>query len=150
MQVPTVDTVLVAVDGSDESLAALEYAVAIADRYDAEIVALYVLDGAEYRAMTAGEIDPDTISTETQTYLADAKRVATEADVGFRSAVAYGFSSQRKLMHPGSVVLDATEDLQADFIVIPREPISGHPFDGTLAKAAEYTLLYASQPVLAV
>jgi hypothetical protein len=34
-------------------------------------------------------------------------------------------------------------------VVVPREPVSGDP-DEVLAKAAEYVLLYASQPVLSV
>ena len=38
-----VETVLVPVDGSEEAMEAVEYAVAIAERYDAVIHALYVL-----------------------------------------------------------------------------------------------------------
>ncbi|HET7324453.1 MAG TPA: universal stress protein, partial [Halococcus sp.] len=38
-----VETVLTPVDGSEQSLRAIEYAVAIAERYDARVHALYVL-----------------------------------------------------------------------------------------------------------
>ena len=150
MQVPAVETVLVAVDGSEESLEAVEFAVAIATRYGGDLAVLYVLEGSDYRAVTAGEIDPEAISAESQSFLEDVDQLADEAGVTTRSAVAYGFSTHRKLSHPGSVVLDATDELDADFIVIPREAIGLIPPDGTLAKAAEYALLYASQPVLAV
>jgi len=40
-------------------------------------------------------------------------------------------------------------DVDADFLVVPREPMSGDTGD-VLEKAAEYVLLYASQPVLSV
>jgi hypothetical protein len=61
--------------------------------------------------------------------------------------MAHGFSTTQLSRHPGSVVLDTTEELGADFVVVPREPVSG---DDVLAKTAEYVLLYASQPVLSV
>ena len=47
------------------------------------------------------------------------------------------------------MVLDAAEDVAVDFIVIPREPVSGDP-DEPLGRAAEYVLQYATQPVLSV
>lgn len=75
--------------------------------------------------------------------------LAETADVPVTTSVAYGFSRTSKLRHPGSVVLDTAEELDADFIVVPREPVSGDPGE-VLAKAAEYVLLYASQPVLSV
>jgi hypothetical protein len=54
-----------------------------------------------------------------------------------------------KTRHPGSVILDTAEELDADFVVVPREPVSGDPGE-VLEKAAEYVLLYASQPTLSV
>jgi hypothetical protein len=55
----------------------------------------------------------------------------------------------RKLTHPGSVILDAADQIGADFLVIPRESAREESAD-VLEKAAEYVLLYASQPVLSV
>lgn len=151
MDPPPVKTVLVGVDGSDGSIAAAEYAVAIASRYGAELVALHVVDTTEYRAMSAGERDPQTISADGQALLEDIEADATSAGVPMRGATAYGFDVHRKLVHPGSAILDAAEDAGADFIVLPREGEEGTTgAEGTLAKAAEYALLYASQPVLAV
>ena len=65
------------------------------------------------------------------------------------ATVAYGFSKTKKSQHPGSVVLDTADEIGADFLVIPREDQHEDEQD-TLAKAAEYVLLYASQPVLSV
>jgi nucleotide-binding universal stress UspA family protein len=70
-------------------------------------------------------------------------------DIPLSHSTAAGFSPSRLTVHPGSVILDVAEEITADFIVIPREPVSGDP-DQVLGKAAEYVLMYASQPVLSV
>jgi len=49
----TVDTVLAPVDGSDESATAVEYAIAVADRYDAAVHALFVLGRGVVRGLTS-------------------------------------------------------------------------------------------------
>lgn len=144
-----VDTVLVPVDGTDEATRAAEYAVAIADRYDAALYALYVLGDDVTRAIDAGAVDEDAVADETRAYFAGIRELAVDADVSLETSVAYGFSTTRKTTHPGSVVLDCAEDVDADFLVIPREPQHEDQRD-VLAKVAEYVLLYASQPVLSV
>jgi hypothetical protein len=68
-------------------------------------------------------------------------------DVTHSSAA--GYTAKRLSRTPGSVVLDTAEQIEADFIVIPRETPSGDP-DEALGKAALYVLEYASQPVLSV
>lgn len=146
-----VETVLVGVDGSDESMKAADYAVEIAARYDAELVVLHVVDSAEYRAMEAGDRDAAAVSTDAQVLIDEVTDRAGSAGVACRGASAFGFDVKRKLVHPGSVVLDVAEEFEADFIVLPRGPFEGAPGDeGTLSRAAEYALLYASQPVLSV
>jgi hypothetical protein len=62
---------------------------------------------------------------------------------------AYGFSASRLTQHPGSVILDAADEVGADFIVLPRQPVTGDP-DAVIEKAAQYVLAYATQPVLSV
>jgi nucleotide-binding universal stress UspA family protein len=145
----TVERVLVPVDGSDESTRAVEYAVAIADRYGADLRAVYVLGEQVVRAIETGAIDEDEVAAEAESYLADVETLADEAGVALSTATAYGFSTRRKAQHPGSVVLDCAEQVDADFVVVPREPQTGEPGE-VLEKAAEYVLLYASQPVLSV
>lgn len=46
--------ILVPTDGSPASDAAIEHAIDIADRYDARVHALYVVDGAAYSTLEAG------------------------------------------------------------------------------------------------
>lgn len=151
MEAPAVETVLVGVDGSAESMDAAELGVTLAERYGADLIALYILDREDVAALEAGTTSPDDISDTTRAFISDLERLAETQGVTMRSATAYGFSTSQKTVHPGSVVLDAVEDFGADFVVLPREPLGGTPPQaGTLAKAAEYALLYASQPILAV
>ena len=144
-----VDVVLAPVDGSDEADTAASYAVAIAERYDAAVHALYVVGEGAARAIEEGLVDEESVAAESRAALDAVEDVAAANGVPTETSMAYGFSTRSKLRHPGSVVLDAADQVAADFIVIPREPLRGEPGE-VLEKAAEYVLLYASQPVLSV
>ncbi|THE65245.1 universal stress protein [Salinadaptatus halalkaliphilus] len=144
-----VDTVLAPVDGSDESATALEYAVAVADRYDASVHALFVLGRGVVHGMNSGTVDEDAVATNTQEFFTDVRRIAAAEGVAMSTSVDDGFSEMRKTRHPGNVVLDTADLIDADFIVLPREPVTDSSTD-VLEAAAEYVLAYASQPVLSV
>ncbi|WP_338740839.1 universal stress protein [Haloplanus salilacus] len=141
--------VLVPVDGSEESLSAVEYATAVAAEYDARIHALYVVGEDLARAIGTGAVDDQTLAADTEAFLEAVADIVAEAGVPLSTSMTHGFSTARLSRHPGSVVLDTAEEVDADFLVVPREPVSGDP-DEVLGKAAEYVLLYASQPVLSV
>ena len=143
-----VDTVLVPIDGSDEAVEAVEYAIAIAARYDATLHAMYVLGEEASRAIEDGTVDADGVAEEARSVFANISEAADREGVPFAHSVSVGFSTTRKLIHPGSVILDAADQIDADFLVIPRE--TGVEDDDVLEKAAEYVLSYASQPVLSV
>jgi nucleotide-binding universal stress UspA family protein len=142
-----VDTVLVPVDGSEAAVDAAEYAVAIAERYDALLHVLYVHGEGVVRGIEAGDIGEDDAAAESEAFLETVDELA--GDVPVRRSSAYGFSLTRLSHHPGSVVLDAAEDAGVDFIVVPREPVTAEPA-GVLEKVAEYVLAHASEPVLSV
>jgi nucleotide-binding universal stress UspA family protein len=144
-----IDLVLVPVDGSDEAREAIEYAVAIAAEYDAAVHVVYVLGEQVVRAIETASVDADEVAADSEALADDARAYAADRGVDLTNSIAYGFSTRSKLRHPGSVVLDTAEDVDADFVVVPREPVSGDPGE-VLEKAAEYVLLYASQPVLSV
>jgi nucleotide-binding universal stress UspA family protein len=144
-----VDLVLVPVDRSDESAAALECACAIAAEYGGTVHAVHVLGEDVVRAIETGVVNEDQVAADGEAITQTAVDIADDHGVPLSTSVAYGFSTKMKLRHPGSVVLDTAEELAADFIVVPREPVSGDPGE-VLAKAAEYVLLYATQPVLSV
>jgi len=142
-----IDTVLAPVDGSEDAVEALSYAVAVADRYDAEVHVLFVFGEGAVRGLEVGDVDPEDLAAEGERFIERASEVAD--GVPLTHSTACGFSLERKLQHPGSVILDAADDAAVDFVVMPREPVSDDPSE-VLGKAAEYVLAYASQPVLAV
>lgn len=144
-----IDLVLVPVDGSEESTRAVEYAVAVADAYDAAVHVVGVLGEHTVRAIETGTVDADSVAAETKEHVETVTEVAGGTDVEIATSIAYGFSTDQLSRHPGSVVLDTAEELDADFVVVPREPQTGTRGE-VLEKAAEYVLLYASQPVLSV
>jgi nucleotide-binding universal stress UspA family protein len=144
-----IDFVLVPVDGSEASHEAVHYAIEIAREYRATVHALYVLDESVVRALETGAIDEGDVAADTESFTESVAKRAEAVGVTHSNSIAYGFSTQVKTVHPGSVVLDTAEELEADFVVVPREPVTGNPGE-VLAKAAEYVLLYASQPVLSV
>ena len=139
--------VLAPVDGSEEAMTAVEYALAVADRYRAGVHALYVL--GEHTATAVEDGDAETVARRGEQVMAGVRALADERNVPVDHSSAYGFSQRRLAQHPGSVILDVAESLRADFVVVPREPVTGHP-DAVIEKAAEYVLAHASQPVLSV
>ncbi|SFR70059.1 universal stress protein [Halogeometricum limi] len=144
-----VNLVLVPVDRSEESANAVEHAAAIAEKYDARVHAVHVLGEDVVRAIETGAVNDEDVVADSDAIETTCDDIAARYGVPLSTSVAYGFSTKMKLRHPGSVVLDTAEELDADFVVVPREPVSGDPGE-VLAKAAEYVLLYASQPVLSV
>ncbi|PSP85887.1 universal stress protein UspA [Halobacteriales archaeon QS_1_68_17] len=147
MDAVEIDTVLVPVDASDQAVTAIEYAVAIARRYDASVHCLFVLSQELVEAIEDDAVESDAVAADHETVMDAAAEIAGDVPVCHSSA--HGFSPSRLTVHPGSVILDAADDVAADFLVVPREPLNGDPGE-VLGKAAEYVLMYASQPVLSV
>ncbi|QSG08128.1 universal stress protein [Halapricum desulfuricans] len=146
-----IDTVLVPVDGTDEAERAVEYAVAVARRYDASIHILHIIDDSVARAIQRDEIDAEAVADEHRAFMATVHETTRgpEGKVEATQSTVAGFSAQRLSQHPVSVVLDAAEEIEADLIVVPRESMREAP-GAMLGKVAQYVLSYASQPVLSV
>jgi len=142
-----IETVLVPVDGTEKASQAAEYAVGVADRYGASVHVLYVLESNHREQYREGEVDPETVAEQQQTFLEGA--TAGGADVPVSASVAVGFSASQLTTNPVSVVLDTAGTIGADFIVIPRESVREEP-TAMLAKVAQHVLSYANQPVLSV
>ena len=140
-----IDLVLAPVDGSDRSEAALARAVAVADRFDAAVHVLHVVDESVKAGLESGDVDPGSVAAD-QLSVTDA--VADGPDVELTQSTVVGFSQSHLRQHPGSAILDVAEEMDADFVVVPREP--GVEPDETLGKSAQYVVEYASQPVLSV
>ncbi len=142
------ELVLVPVDGSQAADEAVEYAIAVTERYDADLHLLYVLGEGIARGLETGDISAETVAEEHRAFMRRVRDdVAQSVSVSHSSAA--GFSSRRLSQTPGSVILDAAEELDADFLVVPRQSPGDDP-DEVLGKAALYVLEYASQPVLSI
>jgi nucleotide-binding universal stress UspA family protein len=144
-----VELVLVAVDSSDQSREAAEYAVAVAERYGADLHLLHFLDHQVMRGIETGDLPADTVAETQQSVTDDIRELLPEdGSVGFAYSGVAGFSTTRLGQTPGSVVLDVAEELDTDFLVVPRETPSTP--DEVIGKAALHILEYARQPVLSV
>lgn len=141
-----VDRVLVPVDGTDASLDAVEYAAEITAHYDAHLSVMYVFDEETRQTIQTGDQDPDTIAANSHAFLQQVFDLTDPHDIPVSTMTVFGFSTRRKTHHPGSIILDGADQVDSDFLVIPREQ-QDH---GVLSKAASYVLSYASQPVLSV
>jgi nucleotide-binding universal stress UspA family protein len=140
-----IDLVLAPVDGSDEAERGVEYAIAIAQRYEADLHLLHVLDQRVARGIETGDVSAESVADEHRAFTARVRKRLDDVELSHSSAA--GFSDRRLTQTPGSVILDAAEELDADFLVVPREAHLDDP-SATLGKAALYVLEYASQPVL--
>lgn len=146
----SIDLVLAPVDSSDESEVAAEYALAVARQYDADVHLLHILDERLLDRLEEGAIEAATVAEQQRSFTGRIRERARDADgTAVRHSSALGFSSQTLSQTPGSVILDAADELDADFLVVPRVTPSSDP-DEALGKAALYVLEYASQPVLSV
>ncbi|MFB6224030.1 MAG: universal stress protein [Haloarcula sp.] len=142
-----IDLVLAPVDGSDQSERAAEYAISVAERYDADLHLLFVLDERLSRNIDSGDVSAAAIAEEHQAFSDEIHDRYLEAHDGeFDTSAAMAFSETRLMQTPGSVVLDVAEDIDADCIVIPREDDA----EDAVGRAAFYVIEYASQPVLSV
>ncbi|PSQ29577.1 universal stress protein UspA [Halobacteriales archaeon SW_10_68_16] len=143
-----IDLVLAPVDGSDAAETTVEYAVAVAGRYGADLHLLHVLDEGVVRGLDTGDVAAESVADHHRAFADDVRNRLPDG-VSLSTSSAAGFSPGRLSRSPGSVILDSAEELGADFLVVPREG-SGTDPDATLGKAALYVLEYASQPVLSV
>lgn len=145
-----IETVLVPVDETAKAARAVEYGLTVADRYDAEVHVLHVIDDELRRAVQSDPAAAAEVAADHQAFLDGATaNVETDGDIYVSASVAVGFSKSQLRTHPVSVVLETAANVGADFIVVPRESLRDDP-TAMLGKVAQYVLSYASQPVLSV
>ena len=140
---------LTPVDGSEDARRAADYAVAVANRYGADLHLLFVLDQRVAQGIQTGDVEAEAVAETHQTFLSVVQDQPESHNVEITTSSAAGFSTARLSRTPGSVVLDAAAELGADFLVVPRETPEDD-VDVTIGKAALYVLQYADQPVLSV
>jgi Universal stress protein family. len=84
-----IDLVLVPVDGSEASHEAVDYAIEIADEYDATVHALYVLDEEVVRALETGAVDEADVADDTASFTESVTERAEAAGVDHSNSIAY-------------------------------------------------------------
>ena len=144
--------IMVGIDGSKESVNAADYAIVIAKRHNAELIAVNVLTSdIGYAYSSPGvESPPLTIreiillaEDEVKKWFEDIKEKADENDVQFRSEIIMAKRSSVSSM------LDYAEEQKIDLIVVGTRGRSGIK-KMLLGSVASGLVTYAACPVLVV
>ena len=147
-----ISKIMVGIDGSEESVNAADYAIAIAKRHNAELIAVNVLTSdIGYAYSSPGvESPPLTIreiillaEDEVKKWLNDIKEKADKSGIQFRSEI---IMAKRSAV---STMLDYAEEQKIDLIVVDTRGRSGIK-KMLLGSIASGLVTYASCPVLVV
>jgi nucleotide-binding universal stress UspA family protein len=147
-----ISKVMVGIDGSKESVNAANYAIAIAKRHNAELIAVNVLTsdigyaysspGVESPPMTIREIIL-LVEDEVKKWLNDIKEKADKSGIRFRSEI---IMAKRSAV---STILDYAEEQNINLIVVGTRGRSGIK-KMLLGSVASGLVSYAACPVLVV
>jgi nucleotide-binding universal stress UspA family protein len=108
-------TILVPTDGSEGAAEAVRVGLTLADRFDAEVHALFVVD--ERFVATDYDLVVEEAETEAERALDRAGRQGEDAGVAVEKHLRTGL--------PHEEILDATEDYDADLVVMGKHGRSG-------------------------
>ncbi|WIV68356.1 universal stress protein [Natrialbaceae archaeon AArc-T1-2] len=135
------DTILVATDGSDPANRAVEHALTLADRYDAEVHALYCVETHRYGepALSSSAIVLNKLEEQGQAMLQDLVDRADNEGIEMGCTVCHG--------RPWEEIHDCAEKCDADLIVIGYQGQS-HSRDMKIGSVAERVVRTADRPVL--
>ncbi len=147
-----ISKIMVGIDGSEESVNAADYAIAIAKRYNGELIAVNVLTsdigyaysspGIESPPLTMGEIIL-LAEDEAKKWFDDIKEKADRRGIRFRSKI---IMAKRSSV---STLLDYAEEQNIDLIVVGTRGRSGIK-KMLLGSFASGLVTYAACPVLVV
>ncbi|GAB7091273.1 universal stress protein [Halorubrum luteum] len=105
------DEILVPTDGSPASDAAIDHAIDLAERYDARLHALYVVDGAAYSTLEAGsEIVLEALESEGKDATERVARAAGDAGIDAVTTVSSGTAYRS--------IIDYADENDVDMIVM--------------------------------
>jgi len=146
-----VDTVLVPVDATERSERAVEYAVAVAARYEASVHVMHVLEENVARGLARGRVEPEAVADQQRAFMKVVHEAVRDCDddVPVTQSSTPGFSVSELSRNPVNAVLDGADAVGADFIVIERGDDLGED-GGILGRVSQHLLSYASEPVLSV
>ncbi|MDG5820551.1 universal stress protein [Natronococcus sp. A-GB7] len=137
------DTILVPTDGSEPADRAVDHALTLADRYGADVHALYCVETHRYGepALSSTELVLDDLEDRGAAMLETVGERAASADVDCRWTVCHG--------RPWEEVREKAAELDADLIVIGYQGQS-HTRTDRIGSVAERIVRTADRPVLTV
>ena len=136
------DTILVPTDGSAAVVEAVERAVDLAERYDATVHALYVVDSSAYGTLDMStSVVVDALEDEGETAVSYVAEEAEAAGVPVETAVVTGT--------PHRMIMDYIDDHDVDMVVMGTHGRRG--FDRfLLGSVTEKVVRTAPVPVMTV
>jgi nucleotide-binding universal stress UspA family protein len=141
-----ISKILVAVDGSDASMHAADYAVLMSNKYDAELYALHVVHPADVDAISeptqASSYSVENTNQESQKYLDKVKLKANENNIQLKTEVVSSVNAA------GGIV-DYAEAQNVDLVVVGARGKSGFR-KLLLGSVASNVVTYAHCPVLVI
>ncbi|WP_226006113.1 universal stress protein [Natrinema salinisoli] len=137
------DSILVATDGSEAAATAIDHAIALAQRFDAPLYGIAVVD--ERTEYDTGIVDPEEarrhLEERAAGWLADLETTATDGDVSVETTVRSGV--------PHEEILDYAAERDADAVVLGSRGRSS--FKGALlGSTVDRVVRTADRPVLVV
>ena len=137
------ETILVPTDGSDAANRAVEHALELANRYDADVHALYCVETNRYGqpALSSSELVLDSLEDRGSTMLAGIEDRAAELGIEAGQTVCRG--------RPWEEVHRTAAEIDADVIVIGYQGQS-HSRTDRIGSVAERILRTPDRPVLTV
>lgn len=135
------DTILVPTDGSDPANRAVEHALALADRYDSRVHAMYCVETQRYGepALSSTSIVLDQLETQGEAMLAELGERADNAGIECTWDVCHG--------RPWDEALRVADKIDADLIVIGYQGLSRRR-PGKIGSVASRIVRSADRPVL--
>jgi nucleotide-binding universal stress UspA family protein len=146
--------ILVAIDGSDQSIKAAEYAIDIAKRYSAQLIALTVLDISKARYSSSAFIAPpvhglkelELMRKEAQEWLDKIGELIEQKKENNNNSIQLISQVEESMSVPGAII-DYAENQNIDLIVIGTRGRSGFK-KLLLGSVASTVVTYATCPVL--
>jgi nucleotide-binding universal stress UspA family protein len=138
------DRVLIPTDGSDVLSDALDHGLDLANRHDAAVHAVYVVDHRQYLGASE-DVQTDrkeTLTHEGETAIATIEERALEYDIDVDAHIREGVPYKEVLAH--------AEENDADVIVIGTHGKTGRDRIATLGSVTERVIKGAEMPVFVV
>lgn len=134
-------TILVPTDGSDSANRAVEHAIELAERFDAALHAMYVVDTNRYGepALSSAEVVLHELEEDGHRLVSAVADRADNTGITTDTMVCHG--------RPHEEIIDYADDIDADLIVMGYQG-QGHRLEGHMGSVADRVTQSAGRPVL--